>query len=506
MTSSKKDRQFMEIAVEEMKLAKSEHINKIDPMVGAVLVNKRGKLLGRAHRGNFSSGDHAEFTILEKLRFGDDPVGGTLYVTLEPCTKRESPKKPCAQRIVEEGIGRVVIGILDPNPEISSVKYLRRHGVNVDFFDKDLADEIRIVNKDFINYMENSKQNREGLMTKSGKMETPSLEEERPVSQSSIDDFSHEAIQRYLEKKNLSYKISSSELWAFFRKAKYIVRRGNKNVPTLAGIVLFGKNPDIFLPEHTITAECFIGTPEDGISLGKIVGDGREKITGALSNMVEVSINFYKKHVAKVPRIEGFQRVNKDFEYPEKVIREAIVNALVHRDYTLGAHVSFRIFRDQIIINSPGHLLRPNTLERIRSFNVTPVRRNQRIANASFDLNLMEREGYGIPNMPSQLKNYGLRPPDFDYDGGYFIVTFYGREKSSTIYRIPQEILSQLTVRQKEILNLIWERERVVSRDIIKNFNITRETANQDFKKLMSLNLIERKGTGRATYYVFSHI
>ena len=142
MTSRKRDRKFMEIAVEEMKLARSEHKNKIDPLVGAVLISKKGKILGRAHRGNFSAGDHAEFTLLEKLRSDKNTVGGTLYVTLEPCTKREPPKKPCAQRIVEESIGRVVIGILDPNPVIygHGVAYLRRHGVKVDFFDKDLAE------------------------------------------------------------------------------------------------------------------------------------------------------------------------------------------------------------------------------------------------------------------------------------------------------------------------------------------------------------------------------
>jgi len=506
MNSSKRERKFMEIAVEEMKLSKSEHTNKVDPMVGAVLVNKRGKILGRAHRGNFIAGDHAEFTILEKLRSDEDPVGGTLYVTLEPCTKRELPKKPCAQRIVEEGIVRVVIGILDPNPEIYSVEYLRRHSVEVNFFDEDLAEEIRIVNKDFINFMKNSKQNRKDSMTKSDKMEGPSLEEERPVPQASIDDFSHEAIQKYLEKKNLSYRIPSQELWAFFRKAKYLVKRENHDIPTLAGIVLFGKNPDVFLPEHTITAECFSGTPEDGISLDKIVGDGRGNITGPLFDMVRAAMSFYEKHVAKVPRIRGFQRVDKDFEYPWKVIREGIVNALVHRDYTLGAHISFRTFRDRIIIKSPGHLLRPNTLERIRSFDVTPVRRNLWIGDAAFIMDLMEREGYGIPNMPSQLKDYGLRPPDFDYDGGYFVVTFYGREKSSPIYRIPQEMFTQLTTRQREILNLIWERGRITSEEITKKFDITRETANQDFRKLLGLGFIERKGTGRATYYVLARI
>jgi len=264
MTNKKRDRMFMEIAVEEMLRSKSEHTNKADPMVGVVLVDKSRKELARAHRGNFSAGDHAEFTIFEKLMSDEDPIGGTLYVTLEPCTKRERPKKPCAQRAIEKGIIRVVIGILDPNPEIfgHGVVYLRKHGIKVDFFDEDLAGEIRIRNKDFIESMQKSKHKKKAMMTISEKLEGPSHEEERSVPEADVKDFSHEAIQHYLKYIHLSYVIPSEELWTFFRKSKYLVKRQNRDVPTLAGIVIFGKKPEIFLPEHTITAECFSGTPE----------------------------------------------------------------------------------------------------------------------------------------------------------------------------------------------------------------------------------------------------
>lgn len=498
----------MEIAVEEMLRSQSEHTNKADPMVGVVLVDKSGKELGRAYRGNFSAGDHAEFTIFQKIRSDEDPVGGTLYVTLEPCTKRERPKKPCAQWIVEKGITRVVIGILEPNPGIygHGEAYLRKHGLRIDFFDEDLAEEIRVRNKGFIDFMQNSKHEKGTSMTKPEKLEGPSHEEERSVPEADLQDFSYEAIRKYLKYKRLSYVVGSPKLRSFFRKVKFVAKRQNRSVPTLAGIVLFGKNPEIFLSEHTITAECFSGSPEDGLSLDKIVEDGRKNITGPLFYMVEAAVSFYKKHVAKVPRIKGFQRVEKDFEYPVEAIREAIVNALVHRDYTVGAHISFRMFRDRIIIKSPGHLLLPNTIERIRSFDVTAVRRNVRIAAAAHEMKLMEKEGYGIPMMPTRLGDYGLRPPDFDYDGGYFVVTFYGREKSSPIYRIRPEHRVQLTSRQLEILDLVWERGRITSEETTKKFKITRETANQDFRKLLGLGLIERKGTGRATYYMLSRI
>jgi len=156
MALSEKDRKFMKIATDEMRQSRYEHANKYDPMVGAVLVDKKGKVLARAHRGNFSAGEHAEFTVLEKLASNINPEGCMLFTTLEPCTTRRPPKKPCAQRIVERRIGRVVIGILDPNPKIHGIgiHYLLAHGLNVDFFDNDLAKQIQEANRDFIEYYE----------------------------------------------------------------------------------------------------------------------------------------------------------------------------------------------------------------------------------------------------------------------------------------------------------------------------------------------------------------
>lgn len=495
----------MESAVDEMLRSRSEHMGKPDPLVGVVLVDKHGKELARAHRGSFGHGDHAEFTIFEKLTSDEDPVGGTLFVTLEPCTKRERPKKPCAQRAIEKGIKRAVIGIRDPNPEIygRGVDLLQKHGVNVDYFDEDLAEEIKNLNKEFSDFMNDQK--KESKMPPQ-KIEAPSLEELRSVPEADLKDLSYDAIRKYLKLYKLKYSVPSSKLWDYFLKAKFVVNRQNRKVPTLAGIVLFAKNPEVFLPENRITAEHFTGTPEDGVSIERIGKDGRLDIKGPFLQMVEMAERFYKDKVGRVPQLRNFKRIGRDYEYPIKVIREAIVNALVHRDYTVGAHVSFRIFTDRIIVKSPGHLLSPNTIQRIRSFDVTPARRNQRLADAAFNMNLMEREGYGIPMMPIRLKEYGLRPPDFEYDGGYLSVIFYGREKSSPAFRIQPGIREQLTSRQIEIISLAWERKKVTSKEIRDKFKITRETANQDFTKLLELGLLARKGTGRATYYVLGRL
>ena len=140
------DIQFMELAIEE---AKQSTGKVTDPKVGAVLVKNR-KQIGTAHRG---ADDHAEFTLLHKrLRSTAVTRGTTLYTTLEPCTARGHEKQPCASWIVSKGVRRVVVGILDPNPNICGRGYwqLMQAGIEVDFFPSNLAKQIHEINQEFI--------------------------------------------------------------------------------------------------------------------------------------------------------------------------------------------------------------------------------------------------------------------------------------------------------------------------------------------------------------------
>jgi ATP-dependent DNA helicase RecG len=82
----------MEMAVDEMLKSRSEHTHKYDPLVGAVLVGPDANLMGATHRGDLRIGDHAEFTLIERYLRDRSLEGATLYVTLEPCTRRNPPK------------------------------------------------------------------------------------------------------------------------------------------------------------------------------------------------------------------------------------------------------------------------------------------------------------------------------------------------------------------------------------------------------------------------------
>ena len=171
------DRRFAMMAIEEALKSVPEDDRPDRPKVGAVIV-KNGVVLGKAHRGEILKA-HAEYVALDDKLSDDLVAGATVYTTLEPCTTRTHPKIPCAQRIVDRKIARVVIGMLDPNPEIRGRGdlLLSEAGIETQLFPRDLRAQVEEMNRDFIR----SQKNRQGS-TSSGKEP-----EARPVTVSAKD-------------------------------------------------------------------------------------------------------------------------------------------------------------------------------------------------------------------------------------------------------------------------------------------------------------------------------
>jgi pyrimidine deaminase RibD-like protein len=141
---------YMKLAIDEGKKSRPED-SKPRPKVGAVVVLKN-TVIATAHRGELGAGDHAEQTIFERKIPREDVREGILFTTLEPCRKDARKKKPCVEWIIEREIRHVMIGMLDPNPEVYllGVKDLRDHAIQVDFFPDALRKEIEADNYLFI--------------------------------------------------------------------------------------------------------------------------------------------------------------------------------------------------------------------------------------------------------------------------------------------------------------------------------------------------------------------
>lgn len=143
-----RDGQFARMAIDEARKCVAED-TRVHPMVGCVVV-KDGLVLAAAHRGELN-GNHAEFVALE-IKLKDEALTGcTVYTTLEPCTTRNHPKIPCASRLIERKVARVVIGTLDPNPEIrgKGVWKLQQANIAVEMFPHPLAMELNELNRHF---------------------------------------------------------------------------------------------------------------------------------------------------------------------------------------------------------------------------------------------------------------------------------------------------------------------------------------------------------------------
>ena len=160
------DDRFAKMAVDEARKSTAEDVRE-HPMVGCVVV-KDGQVLATAHRGEIV-GNHAEFIALEKKLGNEALTGCTVYTTLEPCTSRNHPKIPCADRLIERRVDRVVVGMHDPNPDICGKGIRRLQGANIEvtLFSHALIKEIEELNRRFTRTFAKSEPNSSGAATPS---------------------------------------------------------------------------------------------------------------------------------------------------------------------------------------------------------------------------------------------------------------------------------------------------------------------------------------------------
>lgn len=149
---------LMNETIKEAAKTTFEDDTKPRPFVGAILVDPNLTEIVRAHRGGDNgNGEHAEYRLLEKLKHKniEDLKNCTLFVSLEPCTTRNNPKIPCFKRVIDSGIGRLFIGMLDPDIRIrgNGVIKLKEAGIKVDMFPNEIEEKLRELNSEWIQWI-----------------------------------------------------------------------------------------------------------------------------------------------------------------------------------------------------------------------------------------------------------------------------------------------------------------------------------------------------------------
>jgi len=209
-------------------------------------------------------------------------------------------------------------------------------------------------------------------------------------------------------------------------KYKYLFRKANlspfltslsiyrKGKINNAGSLMFASKVEKFVPHAESIFVSFKGTDKTNIY-------DRNDVRDDLLTQFGEAVAFFKKHLNVRSEIRGFDRFDI-YEIPLDALREAVVNAIIHRDYAIkGTSIYVRIYDDRIEIENPGGL--PDGITK-RDFGKSSVRRNPIIADLFYRMGKVERMGSGIERMRELMRNAGLKEPVFEMDA-FFRVTFY---------------------------------------------------------------------------------
>ena len=274
-------------------------------------------------------------------------------------------------------------------------------------------------------------------------------------------------------------------------RAGYVGRtKKGKLAPTVAGTVLFASEPAEILPQCRVAMEAK--------KAGRTVSGDFE---GPLLGFRDHLETFFKEQMRQFTEVRELDRIQVG-EYPMESIREAAFNAVIHRDYEAGARVHITLKEGEVEVRSPGGLLKPLSLSRVRTFNAPPYSRNPHIALAAQRMGWIEEKGSGLGRMRDAMISHGLRPPVFDFADGYFVVTLPGHEQAWSSTRLAPGLLAKLEDRQKRIIDFVDENGRITRNDCVKRFKVSSKTATRELNRLVEVGVLEKREKGPATHYV----
>ncbi len=317
--------------------------------------------------------------------------------------------------------------------------------------------------------------------------------EAETVPGASRDDLDEEIIAEYLDKR--AERLRRPVTLPVNELLIDIGALDERGQPTVAGLLLFGLNPQSFLPQSGLTFVRFVGTELRGEN--GLAGYGRrEEIGGPLARLVEKTwdILVEEMHIGAV--VKGLEREERT-EYPLFAVREALVNAVCHRDYRLrGRRIEIRKFADRLEIISPGGLPGFITLDNIVDEHFS---RNPRIVAGLYQWGYIEELGLGVDRMIEEMAQAGHPPPHFKETPYSFTVSL-----SNVRDRPPTPRWERtMNERQAKALSYIRKNGRITNREYRQICPaVSPETLRLDLVDLVERGLLLKIGAKKGTYYI----
>ena len=269
-------------------------------------------------------------------------------------------------------------------------------------------------------------------------------------------------------------------------------RDGN---PTLIGVLLFGRNPQAFLPQSGVSFVKFLGTEPRGEDGG--VGYGRRaELTGPLAAIIERAWSIVFDEMRIGATVNGLER-EEVLEYPRRAVREALINAVAHRDYRIaGRRIEIRMYADRLEIISPGGLPGYMTLDNLVEEHFS---RNPRLVNGLFQWGFIEELGLGIDQMIEEMVQAGHAPPEFKATPHSFTVILSNKRERT----VSPKWTRSMNERQTRAVNFVRESGSITNREYRQLCpDVSPETLRLDLADLVDRGVLLKIGSKKGTYYI----
>jgi ATP-dependent DNA helicase RecG len=263
---------------------------------------------------------------------------------------------------------------------------------------------------------------------------------------------------------------------------------------TNASVLLFAENPQKFFPQAQVRCAKFRGNDVTQPFIDMAV------IEGNIWEQIDEAEKFVLSNIKRAAWFESEKMERTEhFEYPFDSIREALINAICHRDYRSSGNVQVRIFDNSMEIWNPGTLPEGITVDLLRGTH-TSKPRNRLIARLLFLTKYIEQWGSGTNKMVEACIKEGLPEPEFREVGDDFRVTLT-RSRINEILENP-DLINQ---RQRKAMEYLKTNDSIMSSEYSELFNCSHRTARMDLKGMLEMGIVEKKGKGYKIHYILNN-
>jgi len=302
-----------------------------------------------------------------------------------------------------------------------------------------------------------------------------------PYPEAKYEDLSENKIKEFVEKVNKSGRFRlNGEPVECLNKLRLL----KNNKPVNAAMLLFSKE-ELYNNVHVGRFK----TPS------LIIDDKMSR--GSLFEAVETTMTFIISHLKVAFEITGKTSQRTEiFEYPLPAIRELVLNAIIHRDYTNPTDIQIKIFDNKLTIFNPGKLYGNLTIEDLKTDNYQAQSRNKQIAEAFYLTKDIEKYGSGYRRIREQIVSYPSMKLEFiETSGGFLVTLSYEKQKIHDTENFTEN------KRVNEIIKLIKENNRITSTELARILHVTRRTIASDMAKLKQNSKIKRIGSDKTGFW-----